>query len=499
MTSRVPPNRKTIVTAIFGDKGMTYFWQARFLPRWLPLLLGLVLGVFLAFLIVNGAWIFVFALLLLVPLAILFNAYPFATVIIWLLVMPFFEVTPTAAGRYVYWMLHRAMIPAGLGMVVLSRLLRAKTYQPVRLCRAELAVGIFTGLVPISIFLFQPEVNASLILFYDRIFVSYCMYLLVRLATPREKDIRGLLVAALVMAISQSIVGLLSWFAPHVLPRQWLALQGFRTTGTFRQPGPYTVLLVFSIALLFQGAMNREPGLLRFVFLSAFGLGAVCVFLSLSRGSWLGGLLVATGLLILFPKPMMRMAVVILVIMALLRGGLLSSQMAAASERMKQESSVDDRVGITHAMFTMIKLKPFFGWGYGNQNRYSGQFIRRTDDTPIVSTKLSSHNTFLTIAAELGLVGFFLYMFPFAWWLMLTIKILPRMPEKGLWSRSLLIVLWLIIVNHIVVGNFIDLRYTPFGHALWWLTLGLVANLVFPYLDPGDTGAPGWARQVGLI
>jgi O-antigen ligase len=483
------------VTKAIHDRNWTNFWETHFIPKWLPLFLGLGLGSLLALLIVNGAWTFLFALLLLVPLAILFNAYPFAIVIIWLLVMPFFQTTPTAASRYVYWMLHRAMIPAGLGIVVLSRLLRAKTYQPVRLGRAELAVGIFMGWVPVSIFLFQPEVTVSLILFYDRVLVSYCMYLLVRLTTPREKDMKRLLVAALVMAVSQSVIGLLSWFAPEVLPPQWLGFQGSRTTGTLRQPGPYTVVLVFSIALLFQAAMNRKPGLLRSVFLSAFGLGAVCVFLSLSRGSWLGGLFAAAGLLVLFPKSMIRMALVLLVIVAVLRGGVLSSQIAAASERMEQENSVDSRIGIAHAMLTMIKLKPFFGWGYDNQQRYSGQFIRRTEDIPIVSTELSSHNTFLTIAAELGLVGFFFYTFPFAWWLILTIRVLPRMPEKGLWSRSLLIVLWLIIVNYVVVGNFMDLRYFPFALTLGCMTLGLIANLVFPYLDPDDTEAPRWARQ----
>lgn len=469
-------------------------WKAvsktSFIQKWLPILLGLGLGSLLALLIVNNNWTFVFALLLLVPLTVLFNAYPFVTVIVWLLVTPFFVATPTTSGRYVHWIIHRAMIPVGLGIVVLFHLLRIKEHHPVRLGLAELTIGIFVGLVLVSIFLFQPYVKAPLIKFYDRILIPYCIYLLVRLTTPREKDMEGLLVVALIVVVSQSVIGLLSWFAPHVLPSQWLELQGARTTGSLRQPGVYTVVLVFSIVLLFQAAMHRKPGLLRSILLFTSGLGAVCVFLSFSRGSWLGGLFVVAGLLVLFPKPTMRMAIILLVIMIVLGSGVLSSQMTWASERLETERTAHGRIVISDAMFTMVQIKPFFGWGYETSDRYTRQFLRRVGNSTYVRVDLKSHHTYLTIMAEMGLIGFFFYMFPFAWWLVFTCKVLPRMPGKGLWSRSLLIVLWLSIINHVVVSNFIDMRFFPFGLTLWWMTLGFIANIVDAYLETSLSPVP---------
>jgi len=83
---------------------------------------------------------------LVVPGAILFNRYPFVAVMIWLLVFPFFAREPSAAGRYIYWILHRAMIPTALGIAILSDWLRVKKREPVRLGRAELAMVIFLGL-----------------------------------------------------------------------------------------------------------------------------------------------------------------------------------------------------------------------------------------------------------------------------------------------------------------------------------------------------------------
>jgi O-antigen ligase len=483
---------KSAVVQAISNRNWKSFCEIRSLSRGIPVLLGLGLGPLLALLIVNGDWAFVFALLMLVPLVILFNAYPFASVIIWLLVFPFFASSPTAAGRYMYWIIHRAMIPVGLGIVILSRLMKVKKYHMVRLGRAELAMGAFAGCILVSILLFQPNTRVWLINSYDRILVPFAMYLLMRLTTPRKKEMERLSVVAFIVAVSQSVIGLLSWFAPQVLPPQWLHLQGVRTVGTLRQPAVYTSALIFSIALLFQAAMNRKAGWLRTVYLSGFGLGAVCVFLSFSRGSWVGGVLVAAGLLILFPKPMIRMSIILLAIMAVLASGALSSQMAWASERLETQDTIKSRVAISEALIAMNQRKPFFGWGYGNQKRYSAQFLKRAGAG---YASLSSHNTYLTIAAEMGLAGLFLYIFPFVWWLILSVKVLSRIPKDGMWDRSLLVVFWLVIVNYIIVSNFIDIRYFPFGLTLSWMTLGCVANVVYPYLDLGDTGTrAGLAR-----
>jgi O-antigen ligase len=143
----------------------------------------------------------------------------------------------------------------------------------------------------------------------------------------------------------------------------------------------------------------------------------------------------------------------------------------------------------------MIKIKPFFGWGYDNFDRYSQQFHTRVGESVIGRYYVSSHNTYLTILVELGLVGFFFYLFPFGWWLLLTIRVWPRLPREGFWSRSLLAVLWLAVGAHIIPSNFLDMAYSPFGLTLWWLELALIADMIYPYLTPGDMGAPRWALR----
>jgi hypothetical protein len=117
----IRPNqiRKSLIAEIFGGKSLGYFWEQRFLPGWLPLLLGALFGIAAAFLIANGALVFLLPLAFVVPAAIILIRYPFAAVIIWVLVFPYFVQEPFPAGRFLFWLLHRIMIPAALGIVIL--------------------------------------------------------------------------------------------------------------------------------------------------------------------------------------------------------------------------------------------------------------------------------------------------------------------------------------------------------------------------------------------
>jgi putative inorganic carbon (HCO3(-)) transporter len=477
----------------FRDQNWVDLWKTSY-PKWLPLILGLALGPVIAYLIVTDRWIFAVGLLLLVPLLILWITYPVATAAVWLLVMPFFVASPGISGLYVFWVFHRALVPLGLGVVLLSYLLRMKRYKAVRLGPAELSMAIFALLVPASILLFQPEAPRLFSKYYDRMLIPFIMYLLLRLTAPRERDMRGFLIAAAVVVLGQSIIGILSWFAPQVLPSLWLNLQGRRTTGSLGQPAVYTAALIFGIVFLYQTAMHRKPSIARLMLLLISGVGAICVFLSFSRGSWLGGIVVAFGLLVMFPKPTLRMAVIILVLMAFLGTSLLSDQLALASDRLETTRTIDSRIVLTDAMVTMVKSKPFFGWGYENLDYHIRSFLRRVGSSTYTRVDLTSHNTYLTIMTEMGLVGLFLYIFPAIWWLVLTIKVLPRMPKTGFQSRSFLIGLWLIIVNQIIVSSFIDMRFFPFGLTLWWMTLGLIAAIVGVYLKPDPSPTPADAR-----
>ena len=494
--SRLPATVRSSVAKQIRDTDWMGLWEKHSLPKGLPLLLGVVLGAALAYSLVAEEWAPVLVLPLLVPVAILILSYPFATIIFWLLLVPFVAQAPSAL-RPLYWVLHRAMIPATLGLVLLSSVLGVKKREPVRLGRAELAMFAFLGLALVSILQLQPDVSTSITALYDRTIVPFCAYLLIRLTAPHEKDLKRLVPVVLFVLIAELAVSILSLLAPQVVPSWWLTRTG-RTTGTLANPAAYTTTLMFLGVLLFQAATSRPRGTgrdwVRLFLLSASGLAAIGIFLSFSRGSWLAGSLVILGLLFLYPKQMIRMVVVVVLIVVILGGNLLATQLDWAAERLGQET-YSGRIVVYNAMLTMVRLKPFFGWGYDNLDRYDQQFHTRVGDFTIGRRDETSHNTYLTIMSELGLVGFFLYVFPFWYWFRRSLWVVRRLPREGFWSWRLLVMLWLAIGGHVVAASLMDMRFFAFSLTLWWMTLGFVAAVVYPYVDRSDSHDAA-ARQI---
>ncbi|NJN97119.1 MAG: O-antigen ligase family protein [Anaerolineales bacterium] len=435
-----------------------------------------------AVLIVNQDWHLALPLALVIPAVIMFIRQPFIAVILWLLILPYFLNEPTAAGRFIYWIVHRAIIPAALGVVIISGWLKIdKKRQPIHLGPAELSLLLFLGLLIANIFLFNHDPQDALIHAYDRVFIPFCMYWLIRLVAPGEKELKWFLWVALITVLVQAAIGITSWFAPELLPSKWLGLQGERTVGSLRNVAVYTSTLFLCALLLFQYAVNSSLEGVRFWLLAIFGLALYCVFMSFSRASWLGGIVILSSLFFIYPKVILRMFIVMAVIIYILSGTLLVEQVAWGYERLNGEEaqrSAESRATVTNASLKMIEKSPYFGWGYGNFDQFKRPFMERVGNI-VVHDRETSHNTYLSIMTELGIIGFLFYYFPLVWWFILSLKVLRRLPKQGFWSWQLLVILWLVIVYIMMVTSFMDMfRFFPFGNTLWWLTLGLVANVV---------------------
>jgi len=483
INSKLSLTNKTNSAKINGE----HFWETRFLPKWLPLLLGLGLGMLLAFLITSQAWVVVSLLVLAAPAVMLFSTYPFAGILVWILVTPLLTMREDIGGIYVFWLLHRAMVPLALIAILFPYLFKIKKEWPIRLGRAELAMAAFLGGAILSAILLSRKTLGALYKEYDRFFVAYCLYLLMRLTVPREKEFKLLVWVVVIQTIIQAVVGLLASFAPEVLPPLWYAERAkVRTIGTFNNTARYTSVLVFCILVIYQAAMRWKRRGTRWLLLFTFSLGSLMVFLSYSKGGWLGGVLALIGVLILYPGPTLRIAVILAIVMAVFGGSLLADQLNYAVERLETDSA-NERMVANVAMWRMIQARPFFGWGYDSLYPQIAKFVVRLDN--FAAHANASHNTSLAMMAELGVVGFLLHIFPFVWWLTLTIRAWPRMPKEGFVSRSLVAMLWLSIMFHFVVGNFSDFRTGlsgVFATCLWWATLGLIASLVYPYVNSDD-------------
>lgn len=454
----------------------------------LPILLGLVLGPLLAILIAKEEWLFVLPVAFAIPIAILLIRYPFAAIIIWMAVMPWFPFQDEY--KYVYFIVHNLLIPLGLGIAFLSYILRVNKHQLARPKLMELATVVFGIMGVVSIFATGHHWK-TLFKLLARSLVPFAAYWLIRLSNDWQQALKCLLPIVLLISLAECAIGLVSWFAPAVLPSIWhMRLFGSRITGTFNGAGPYGCVLIFFIVLLYHKAMNHEKGTLKTLLILTFALGMVCIFFTFTRAVWGAGILVLLGMLFLYPRATALLTSLILPIMVILSFTVLTTELAYAYERLHSEDTTQDRVILSTAGKDMFLARPILGWGYENYDRYDWKFMRRVGNiapTKWQIQKGTSHNTYLTILAEMGVVGFTFYILPTIWWLIFTIKAIPLLPRKGFWSRRLLIVMWLPIIAQILIGQTSDLRFSYYTLTLFWINLGFIANMVQNRLEQTES------------
>jgi O-antigen ligase len=436
-------------------------------------------GAAVAYLVAGGLWYVALALLLSVPALVLVLRHPLATIAVWLLVTPFVSATDVPAERQVFWLAHRGLPVAVVLVIVLGSISRVDQRRLPRLGWPELMMAGYVVASFLSIAYTSDERVAVAYLLYDRVVVPMCLYLAVRLLQPDEGSLRRLLPVVLFVLLSQSLIGILSWVAPASLPSSWLVQVGERTAGSFNDPDVFgTTVVLCGLLLLHVGLSAARRPLDRIWPLLAFSWALLMVFLTFSRGNWLAGLVVLAGVLYVHrrhAKSVLSFLAVVLVV--LLASGMLTTQVEFAQERLASESAEESalvRLPVAVAAVRMFEAEPLTGWGYGNFDRFSRPYQARVSDLVSPEKPHASHNLFLTILAEQGIVGLVLFIGPMLIWLGRSRASLPNMLIH---QRRLVATLWLAIVAYVIVNNFSVMK-VPFGLGLWWLTLGLIASLV---------------------
>ena len=449
----------------------------------LPLvLLGGLLGAAGAGLVASGYG----SVALLGPLALggvyVLVRYPFAAVLAWLLVFPFF----TTGSVQLFWLFHRVLIPVTLALALGVRLLGDRPRRRVWIEPGEWAMPAFVVIVLLNIAILGPDPGDSLIRFYDRLVIPLAMYWLVRLTAPGPRDLRLLAWVALATIVGQVVVGSLSWVAPSILPSSWTPLAGARTVGSLGNVAVYSSTLVFC-AMLLLGDWPRPGRLRRALYALAIVATGIFVVLTFSRGSWLAGVVALGAFLLLDPRNMLRAALPGLVIAVLLGATILSASVGFALERLNDEATAEGRIVGNVASLRMIERQPITGWGYESYNLYWEKFKTRVEEIP-VQTGGTSHNTFLTMMAELGIPTFLIYATPVGWWLFQSWRLRRRLARAGPLSLRLVACLWVAALFSFSVSNFMDMiRFNYFGTTIFWLAIGLIATVVGPVLARSRT------------
>ncbi|MDE3179191.1 MAG: O-antigen ligase family protein [Acidobacteriota bacterium] len=187
--------------------------------------------------------------------------------------------------------------------------------------------------------------------------------------------------------------------------RQWLTFHsvyaGFRSWGGVAgDPNYYAITVVIWLPVMWYWLMHKRPALERLFLLGCAGIVIIAFAMASSRGGFLG----LMGSLI-FILARSRRRVRNLVIVCLLMAPLFLIPGASPAGRLfhpdksDQESS-ENRVDLWTAGMHEFENHPLFGVGWGH---FQPVIIKNGVRTPLPFHV--SHNTYIDLAAQLGLVG----------------------------------------------------------------------------------------------
>ena len=195
---------------VSGDSGLATDSRRQPLRAGLLLAAAMAGGAVLAYLLVGGQIVIALTLLLAFPAFLVLQRYPVAVIGIWLLAAQFLTANEEgSSGRSVYWLVHRALPVVAVLAVVATQLIRFNSRALPRLGWPELAMVGYVIFSALSIAFTSTDIQATLYLLFDRVVIPMCLYLLVRLLEPGERELRMLLPILGFVLISQSVIGTL--------------------------------------------------------------------------------------------------------------------------------------------------------------------------------------------------------------------------------------------------------------------------------------------------
>ena len=229
----------------------------------------------------------------------------------------------------------------------------------------------------------------------------------------------------------------------------------FRVTSLFKDPSLYGLHLVLAIAVLLVAVWLRRVGPALAVGVIAF-LSAGLYF-SYSQSSFIALFAVTLAVAVVFGNHRLRLALAVCAAIAVVGGTVVAARAVASSSAREATSGRSRLVTVT---FDAFRASPVYGVGIGGQPKAS------LEESGAGSVKKdASHTTPLTVAAELGVIGFAAFVLLLAaeaWALLLVTR---RRRALGLTLAAVLLTLF---VHSLFYAGF-------FENPITWGVIGITA------------------------
>jgi O-antigen ligase len=143
--------------------------------------------------------------------------------------------------------------------------------------------------------------------------------------------------------------------------------------------------------------------------------------------------------------------------------------------RVTNEGNISARAALQDLSLDLAAQKPFLGWGHGSFDEAKNTYAFDVGGVPIEAViENTSHNTYLTILVEYGLLGLILFALPFA---VVATAALPRVQDPSP-ERWLLIAALASLLLVVLGAMTFDLRFFSYAQLLPWTFLAILRMLL---------------------
>lgn len=247
-----------------------------------------------------------------------------------------------------------------------------------------------------------------------------------------------------------------------------------RMYSTLYNPNLLSAFLLMAMGLAASLAIGSRHCWHRLGYGLSFAVLAVCLVLTYSRGSWLSvcGLVIFFGFV--WDKRVWLLLAIVPLVLGFYHGGVTERLLSIFSHG-EADTSVSMRLDMWQGAWEMIQEHPVLGIGWGAFKYVyplHNELIREAG-----ITIFHAHNMFLNILAEIGVVGFFFFLWAFFGHAVRAVQVLAD-TRLSRFNRAIAMTLAAAVISISISGlSDYDLFSTQVSLTFWFLC-GIFANII---------------------
>ena len=325
--------------------------------------------------------------------------------------------------------------------------------------------------------------------------ISYTVIFFLIAQVSSSKEARGIPLAIVILGIMTSLYGLYQYLwgfqglidkieGVEILPPSISPLvgdiigrlEGGRIFSTFLLPSHFAAFLGMSIPLSVAFMLVRKDWL-RYLFGLALGLQIFALYLTKSFSGWLSLILASGGFISIYLGYIKRVKTRYLIysvgglicVLALIFAGLSLTRPDNPFASISNNPMVL-RVLNWGTTIDMIKDNPLVGKGL-----HTFGFVYPSYQRPGVNIVHHTHNTYLQLGVELGIIGALIFIWFFFWWGWRTLNVFRKSKDRKsrVWTGSLMVAGMTFFIHHAFDFEFYLPSVTLAGFAVLALAVGV--------------------------